>query len=207
MKFGLSTLRRLGAVLLCGVALAACSPKKEEAAAPAVKTDFTIGWTIYAGWIDGIASPSPTFATGIDTNYGGSWHRITSPVLPNRFVAGLTVDPANPAHVYAVYNGYSRRWIPGGGEGVVFESTSGGRTWRNISGNLPDAPGDALAIVGGNLVLGTDVGVFLATTSAPTMWRRAPGLPNSSANSVRPVPGAQAVVIGTHGRGTWRIDF
>ncbi|HNQ07924.1 MAG TPA: hypothetical protein PKH97_12160 [Tetrasphaera sp.] len=165
------------------------------------------GATIYAGWIDGIASPSPTFATGIDTNYGGSWHRITSPVLPNRFVAGLTVDPANPAHVYAVYNGYSRRWIPGGGEGVVFESTNGGRTWRNISGNLPDAPGDALAIVGGNLVLGTDVGVFLATTSAPTMWRRAPGLPNSSANSVRPVPGAQAVVIGTHGRGTWRIDF
>lgn len=51
MKFGLSTLRRLGAVLLCGVALAACSPKKEEAAAPAVKTDFTIGWTIYAGWM------------------------------------------------------------------------------------------------------------------------------------------------------------
>lgn len=51
MKFGLSEIRRLGAALLCGVALAACSPKKEEAAAPAVKTDFTIGWTIYAGWM------------------------------------------------------------------------------------------------------------------------------------------------------------
>lgn len=51
MKFGLSQLRRLGAALLCGVALASCSPKKEEAVAPPVKTDFTIGWTIYAGWM------------------------------------------------------------------------------------------------------------------------------------------------------------
>lgn len=165
------------------------------------------GKTVYAAWIDGQANPSPTFQTGIDTNYGGTWHRISSPVLPNRFVAGVTVDPANPAHVYAVYNGYSRRWIPGGGEGVVFESTNGGRTWRNISGNLPDAPGDALAIVSGNLVLGTDVGVFLASASNPTAWRRAPGLTNSAANSVRPVPGARAAVIGTHGRGIWRIDF
>ena len=79
--------------------------------------------TTYAAWVGGGGNPGPAFASGIDTNYGGTWHRITSPVLPNRFIAGLTVDPANPAHVFAVYNGYSRRWIPGGGQGVVFEST------------------------------------------------------------------------------------
>jgi hypothetical protein len=165
------------------------------------------GSTIYAGWIDGVANPGPTFETGIDTNYGGSWHRISAPNLPNRFVAGLTVDPANPAHVYAVFNGYSRKWIPGGGLGVVFESRNGGRTWTDLTGNLPDAPGNALAIVKGNLVLGTDVGVFLAPMSSPTTWHRIPGLPNSPAVSVRGVPGAMAVVIGTHGRGIWRIDF
>ena len=117
-----------------------------------------------------VGNPSPDFASGIDTNYGGSWHRISSPVLPNRFIAGLTVDPANPAHVYAIFNGYSRRWIPGGGLGTVFESTDGGSTWHNISGNLPDAPGDGLAIVNGTLVLGTDIGLFIASDqlTAPT---------------------------------------
>ncbi len=165
------------------------------------------GVTTYAAWVDSGANPSPSFQSGIDTNYGGSWHRISSPVLPNRYIAGLTVDPANPAHVYAIYNGYSRRWIPGGGLGVVFESTDGGSSWRNISGNLPDTPGDGLAIVGGKLVLGTDIGLFIADRSSQTHWSRLGALPNVVVNNVRPIPGQQAVVAGTHGRGIWRIDL
>ena len=61
--------------------------------------------------------------------------------LPNRYVAGLTVDPQHSGHVYAVFNGYSRRWIPGGGVGHVFESWNGGASWTDISGNLPDVAG------------------------------------------------------------------
>jgi hypothetical protein len=163
------------------------------------------GVTTYAAWVGGGGNPGPAFASGIDTNYGGAWHRISSPVLPNRFVAGLTVDPGNPAHVYAVYNGYSRRWIPGGGLGVVFESRDGGSTWKNISGNLPDAPGDSLAMVNGRLVLGTDIGVFVAAMSAPQQWFRVPGIPSVSANSVRPLPNNNGVVVGTHGLGIWRV--
>ncbi len=165
------------------------------------------GATTYAAWVDSSGNPSPAFQSGIDTNYGGSWHRVSSPVLPNRFIAGLTVDAADPAHVYAIFNGYSRRWIPGGGLGTVFESTDGGATWHNISGNLPDAPGDGLAIVNGTLVLGTDIGLFTATTSSPTHWSRVDGLPNSVVDNVRPVPGSNQVVVATHGRGIWRLDL
>lgn len=165
------------------------------------------GVTTYVGWVDSSGNPSPNFRSGIATNYGGAWHQIQSPVLPNRFIAGLTVDPANPAHVYAVYNGYSRRWIPGGGLGNVFESTDGGSTWRNISGNVPDAPGDGLAIVGGHLVLGTDVGLFITDTKTPRRWTRVDGIPNVVVDNVRPIPGTSAVVAGTHGRGIWRIDL
>ena len=164
------------------------------------------GVTTYAAWVDSSGNPSPSFASGIDTNYGGSWHRIASPVLPNRYVAGLTVDPKNPAHVYAVYNGYSRRWIPGGGLGTVFESTDGGSSWHNISGNLPDAPGDALAVVNGTLVLGTDIGLFSASADHQTRWSRLGTVPNASVNNVRRIPGANAVVVATHGRGIWRVD-
>lgn len=31
-------------------------------------------------------------------------------------------------HAYAAFNGYSRRWIPGGGVGHVFETTDGGQS-------------------------------------------------------------------------------
>jgi len=160
-----------------------------------------------AAWVDSSGNPSPNFASGIDTNYGGAWHRIASPVLPNLFIAGLTVDPANPAHVYAIYNGYSRRWIPGGGLGTVFESKDGGSTWHNISGNLPDAPGDGLAIIGGHLVLGTDVGAFVADKNHPTQWYRVAGMPNVVIDNVRPTPGRSAAILATHGRGIWQLKF
>jgi hypothetical protein len=163
------------------------------------------GVTTYAAWVDSSGNPSPNFQSGIDTNYGGSWHRIASPVLPNRFIAGMTVDPKNPAHVYAIYNGYSRRWIPGGGIGTVFESTDGGSSWRNLTGNLPDAPGDGLAIVNGKLILGTDIGLFVASAKSPTKWARVDGLPNVVVDNVRNLPGQNAAVIATHGRGIWQV--
>jgi len=164
------------------------------------------GVTTYAAWVDSSGNPGANFASGIDTNYGGSWHRISSPVLPNRYIAGLTVDPANPAHVWAVYNGYSRRWIPGGGLGTVFESTDGGSTWHNVSGNLPDAPGDGLAVVHGYLVLATDVGAFVASQAQPKKWYRVAGLPNVVVDNVRPLPGtADTAVLATHGRGIWTV--
>ncbi|MEO3937561.1 hypothetical protein V3N99_12485 [Dermatophilaceae bacterium Soc4.6] len=163
------------------------------------------GVTTYAGWIGGGGNPGPAYASGIDTNYGGTWRRIAAPNLPQRYVAGLTVDPAAPAHVYAVYNGYSRRWIPGGGQGVVFESRDGGSTWADISGNLPDTPGDALAVVAGQLVLGTDTGLFTASASTPTRWAHVTGVPNVSVNNVTTSPDGRAAVVATHGRGIWAV--
>jgi hypothetical protein len=165
------------------------------------------GQTTYAAWVDSSGNPSPAFRSGIDTNYGGTWHRISSPALPNRFIAGLTVDPRDPAHVYAVFNGYSRRWIPGGGLGTVFESTDGGATWHNLTGNLPDAPGDAVAMVGGRLVLGSDVGVFVADQARPRHWARVTGIPNVATDNIRTVPGTRDALAATHGRGMWRVSL
>ena len=109
----------------------------------------------------------------------------------------------NGAHAYAVINGYSRRWIDGAGTGIVCETTDGGVTWRDLSGNLPDAPGDALVIAAGKLVLGTDVGVFAADISAPTVWSRlGSGLPNAPTNNLTLAPNG-AIVAATHGRGIW----
>ena len=160
----------------------------------------------YVAWINGSGNPSAAFDRGIATNAGGSWHQVNVSTLPNRYIAGVTVDPAHGNHAYAVFNGYSRRWIDGAGTGIVFETTDSGRTWQDLSGNLPDAPGDALVVQGGKLILATDVGVFAADLVKPTTWSRlGSGLPNAPTNNMTLAPNG-AVVAATHGRGIWTLS-
>jgi len=128
-------------------------------------------------------------------------------VLPQRYLASLTVDPADADHVYAVYNGFSRRWVDGGGTGHVFESRDGGATWADISGNLPDIGGDDLVIGRGGVVLATDAGVYAARVDRPGSWYRfGSGLPNVSVNDLTIAPDGRTVVAGTHGRGIWTLQ-
>jgi hypothetical protein len=167
------------------------------------------GATVYAGSC-GPCNPLDAegggFASSIQTNYGGTWHKVTAPNLPNRFVNALTVDPADAAHVYAVYNGYSRRWIPSAGVGHVFESKDGGATWTDISGNLPDVPGDDLLLARGRLVLATDVAVYVAGARRPAAWSRlGRNLPSASVNDLTLYPDGRSVVAATHGRGLWGL--
>jgi len=167
------------------------------------------GHVIYAAWVGGGGNPGPAFGSGIATNYGGSWHEVNTAGLPNRFIAGVTVDSSNPAHAYAIFNGYSRRWIPGGGVGHVFETYNGGRSWQDISGNLPDIASDALVLQGGQLALATDQGMYTAQAGggSRTSWSRlGTGLPYASVNYVTPGPDGY-IYAATHGRGIWRLPF
>ncbi|MFJ9842571.1 hypothetical protein ACIRYZ_19215 [Kitasatospora sp. NPDC101155] len=165
----------------------------------------------YVGWC-GACVPSDEhgsgFRSGIATNYGGTWHAVSAPNLPNRYVTRLVSDKADPAHVYAVYGGYSRKWIPAAGVGHVFESGDGGMTWRDISGNLPDVPADALVIAKGKLILATDHLVYATDVDNPPCWvRLGRGLPSSVVTDLAVDPSGDAVIAATHGRGLWRIDL
>ncbi|MFZ0128918.1 MAG: hypothetical protein WAL77_05780 [Candidatus Dormiibacterota bacterium] len=165
------------------------------------------GSIIYAAWVAAGGNPGPGFASGIATSYGGTWHEVNMTGLPNRYIAGVTVDPSNPAHAYAIFNGYSRRFIPGGGVGHVFETTNGGATWTNISGNLPDIGGDALVLVHHKLALATDMGMFVANEGKGigTSWSRlGTGLPRVVVDDVTVGPDGY-IYAATHGRGVWRI--
>ena len=172
------------------------------------------GGVTYAGWC-GPTGCNPLvssttgqgFRRGIATNISGTWKELSMSSLPLRYVNALTVDPNNAAHVYAIFGGFSRHWVPNAGVGHVFETKDGGESWTDISGNLPDAPGDDLLIVNGNLVLATDVGAFIASVTAPTVWSRyGSGLPNSAIYdfSLGQANGGY-IIAATHGRGLWRI--
>jgi hypothetical protein len=167
------------------------------------------GKVIYAAWVGGGGNPGPTFASGIATNYGGTWHQVSTAGLPNRYIAGVTVDPSDPAHAYAVFNGYSRRFIPGGGTGHVFETWNGGQTWTDISGNLPDIASDVLVLDHGKLALATDAGVYTASEGkgARTDWLHlGTGLPNVAVDDLTVGPD-DYIYAATHGRGIWRFKF
>jgi hypothetical protein len=171
------------------------------------------GDTIYAGWCGFGCNPSPYFSTGIDTNVGGHWHTVVGPDItnggrtpPQRYVFNLVIDPRDDTHVYALYSGYSRRWIKKGGTGQVYESYNGGHKWANITGNLPDAPADDLVVVNGKLVVATDVGVFITDKSDPGSYSRyGLGLPGAIPNDLQLLPGRTRILASTHGRGMWTI--
>ncbi len=172
------------------------------------------GAVTYAGWCGGggaggsVCTPGTNnaFISGIDTNFGGSWHTVAAPNLPNRIVTSFLLDPANPGHVVVTYGAFSRRWVAGGGVGHVFESTDGGTTWADISGNLPDAPTNSAVYWNHNLVVGTDVGVFLTVAGHPGEWRQVgQALPNASTNQLTVTPDGTAMIAATHGRGMWTI--
>jgi hypothetical protein len=183
---------------------------------------------IWAAWC-GACNPGSAFARGILTNAGGSWHQVTLPAdFPNRFIQGVTIDPADATGntAYAVISGFSRAWNegPGAGYGHVWRTTDGGATWQDVSGTtgaadqLVDAPANRLYVAAdGTLVVATDLGVFSDNVKADGLghWKRvglsdatATGnLPTSAALYLSPSPDGKWLYVATHGRGIWRMPM
>jgi hypothetical protein len=172
------------------------------------------GSVTYAAWCGPMGcNPRVSSATGagfrrgMATNYGGTWHALDTSSLPNRYVYSLTVDPNDAATVYAVFGGFSRRWIPSGSTGHVFKSTNGGASWTDISGNLPDAPFDDIVLKGNTMYAASDIGVFTATVGSTSWSRLGTGLPNAAVNDLSFAPDGSYLIAATHGRGIWKISI
>jgi len=179
---------------------------------------------IWAAWC-GSCNPGSSFARGILTNFGGSWHQLSLPAaFPNRYIAGVTIDPSDPtgATAYAVISGFSRNWNegPGAGFGHVWRTTDGGATWTDVSGSssatdsFPDTPANALLVSpDGTLVAATDLGIFVDDVKADGLghWRRlgqsditaSGNIPTAAAVYLTPSPDGKTLYIATHGRGIW----
>jgi hypothetical protein len=188
-----------------------------------------VGDSSYVGYCGPCSARSTAmFRSGLATNVGGSvpgkwltadgWHFAAAKGLPQRYITSLKIDPADPTGktVYATLGGYSSHWIPPGavgeetfgvGTGHVFVSKDAGETFTDISGDLPDAPADAILPVGGKLVAGTDVGAFVSTDAGKT-WSILGDLPAMPVvHFVVDPANANRVVAATYGRGVWAYTF
>jgi photosystem II stability/assembly factor-like uncharacterized protein len=168
------------------------------------------------------------FSSGLATNVGGDeepeagtpagWHFVEAKGLPDRYISSIAVDPADDKTLYVTLAGYAnRQWWPVGsfndanpnvGEGHVFKSTDGGQSFTDITGSLPDVPARWVELNRGQLLVGTDVGVFLSNNTAGQRWAALEGLPHAPVTSIRNVPGkVDEVVVSTFGRGVYRYTF
>jgi hypothetical protein len=185
---------------------------------------ITVGTVQYvaAAWC-GPCNASFSTGTGFNAgivmlnNSGGTWHAssLGASGLPNRYISGVRIDPANPSHAYLALSGYSRKWMIGPddpGVGHVFESKDGAATWTDISGTgtsaLPDVPMDDIVFEhnGGlnHIVVATDFGVFTSSDDGATWSRYGHLLPNVVVNQLTLDPNGN-LVAATHGRGIWTI--
>jgi hypothetical protein len=188
-----------------------------------------VGNKAYVGFCGPCSARSyAKFGNGIATNVGGTaapgwltsdgWHFAAAKGLPNRYITWIEVDPSDTTGktIYVTLGGYSSHWIPPGavgedttgvGTGHVFVSHDAGETFTDISGDLPDAPADAVLPVGGKLVVGTDVGAFVSTDAGAT-WNILGDLPAMPVVRFSVDPSnANRIIAATYGRGVWAYTF
>ncbi|MDQ6615391.1 MAG: glycosyl hydrolase [Actinomycetota bacterium] len=204
----------LGWATSCSASACDWKPVHDLGTGKQISAIGAVGSVTYAGWCGGgggggsVCTPGAAhpFISGIDTNFGGTWHTVAAPNLPNRIPTSFLLDSSDPAHVVVTFGAFSRRWVAGGGVGHVFESTDGGTSWTDISGNLPDAPVNTVVLWHHGLVVGTDVGVFTTVADRAGDWQQlGQGLPNASTNQLSVTPEGTALIAATHGRGMWAI--
>ena len=88
-------------------------------------------------------------------------------------------------------------------------ATAGGTTWKNVSGNLPNAPVNFLAYDRPNdtLYAATDLGVFFMQNDDAVWTKLGDNLPNTATEDLKIQASNGMLYVGTFGRGTWRIPL
>ena len=176
---------------------------------------------IYAG-TNGYGSLMPTTPTGghvwVSTNPTdeNSWADQTGSINPGAFpISSIAVDDADASGLTAYVT------IMGFGVSHVWKTTSGGANWINFTGNLPDAPVNAVLIDSSAspsmVYVGTDVGVFSAASVSSSWTEVGPSavsgqsgyLPNVAVTALQMFNDGKDKWLraSTYGRGIWQFPL
>jgi hypothetical protein len=175
--------------------------------------------TTWVGWC-GPCNPGSSgngFHSGVVelSNAGGSYHLVASYTptaankLPNRYITGVFVNRSNPDDAYLSFSGYSRNWYVGGndpGVGHVWEITGGAAYDRSgipSAGGLIDAPTADILVYNGELIAGTDFGVYVSKDNGTNWSRLGANLPNVVVDQLTVADNGTTILAATHGRGLW----
>lgn len=139
----------------------------------------------------------------VTKNRGTTWIKRTVTSLSNfASISSITVDPTNRDIVYvtvANFNSSGRK---------VFKSTDAGRSWSDITGNLPNVPTWSMTIDprSNDLYVGNDVGVYVLKGGVGNSWARVgAGLPNVQVKVLVLNQRLNTLAAGTYGRGMYQM--
>jgi LPXTG-motif cell wall-anchored protein len=123
--------------------------------------------------------------------------------VPGEYVTRMAIDLVDPLKMYATFSGYRS----GDNAAYVVASYDGGDTWTNISGNLPEAPVNDIVIIGDDLAVGTDVGVFITKDKGATWLAVGDNLPKVPVTDIRYHSKSNRIFAATFGRSGWSTAY
>lgn len=226
LKYPLGTAKHPGS----GTAVASDSdPLNVDSAIDLYKSNAYVG---YCGSCSVLSTKAP-FRSGIATNVGGSarperykkagWHIAKTRGLPERYITDLAMDHRQPKHVFASLGGYLTPWIHPGqvdknshiGRGHLYFSKNAGKSFVNVDANLPNAPVNWVTLRGKQVIVATDVGVYISKPGSHCTRKGGchfevlgKGLPTSPVFTVR-VAGCDRNLLtaAVYGRGVYTYRF
>lgn len=140
-------------------------------------------------------------------NMGDDWTTLhVNPGFPDPTditkITDIAVDPTNSNKVFVTIGGFTAGL-------KVFRSTDAGANWTNFSGNFPNVPVNAVAVMpGGDAVyIATDLGVFYRSLSMTDWMPVRNGLPNSPVSDLFINTDNDRIYAATFGRGVWRASL
>lgn len=137
------------------------------------------------------------------------WHMAASKGLPHEQISDIAIDPK---HRNTIYVSLRQMIVMGAdnkatGAQKVMVSHNGGRSFKDLTGNLPRADAHRIVLRKGHLYVATDVGVFTAKAGS-THWKRfGTGLPAVTYRSMRLSLDGRYLLAGAYGGGGWVYDF
>ncbi len=156
------------------------------------------------------------FSSNADAAHGSVvWERLdsSSSIDPPRFVSGITIDPANPNHVWISYSSYST--LTPTTPGHVFEVTRTAPStakWTSLDSPggtpFPNFPATGIARdSNGDLYVSNDWGVLLLANGSVSWVPAGTGLPMVEVAGLTIVPSARTLYAATHGRSAWKLTL
>jgi hypothetical protein len=159
---------------------------------------------VWLGFNMGRAAESPqVLATWVNLTDGNA-------VLPNRPVLDVITDAGNPLIGYAVVGGFDQNTPAQPGHVFQYTCTDScaSFTWRNVSGNLPNIPFNAVMTNPNKLnqvFAGSDWGLYYTddVNANPVVWQKHAGLPSVMIWDLTIDRGATTLAAWTRSRGAW----
>lgn len=152
---------------------------------------------IYVGTDDGRAH--------ITKDGGENWAEIVEGAAKNRWISRMVASKFNESTVYMTQNGKRNDDF----QVYVWKSTDYGKTWSDISANIPYGPVNVIREDPVNkniLYVGTDLGVYITKDGGKNWSVLGANLPSVYAHDLIIHPRDNIIVVATHGRGMWAMN-